>query len=510
MSDGDDGRACRELTEALKQYGIAIFQYSGRGVITGNANGRVGTWPCHFSAAQLQSGQIVIACELDSSSEGTPMAIVASGFEGESLLGERITSTDLGQITTLGSEAATFEAGAWLTFRANDLDVVLPKADRDSVIEERYGVTNYAFDALEAEVLGRKVPNAIQLLLRSDASGRDVEHVVVLAQVPHYRDAVARLRTLKGIEVTTEAIFAYPSAEVGTHGYGAHDVATFDAAISALTYVMSVGAGSKVQWVYRTSHARGGDTVARSHRARIAKSFTSQAIIRNTAGTFIENKRFLERAYPAFHTWERQFRLSHLIDAYLDAKSEADFLEARGAKIAIALEALKDRFAGRPGAKVPGTRIPKAEFRKIRPKIQAAIRDILESFDIGPASIEEFTEPGALTNLNRLTFGELITGVLDEIGLTVDREELRRFVKSRNALVHVGQFECVRVAEEDELDPPKREAVVSEYLADVHLLDRILLRVLGHVGQYVDRSSSGNPKVAELSVSLGAGKQSAR
>src|SRR5207237_6599462 len=113
----------------------AIFEYSGRGVITGNANGRGGRWPCYFSAAQLQSGQIVIACELDNSHEGTPMAIVASGFEGDGLLGERLTSSDLGQITTLGSEAATFEAGAWLTFRANDLDVAMPKADRDSVIE---------------------------------------------------------------------------------------------------------------------------------------------------------------------------------------------------------------------------------------------------------------------------------------------------------------------------------------------------------------------------------------
>lgn len=142
----------------------------------------------------------------------------------------------------------------------------------------------------------------------------------------------ATIRALEEIDVTAEAVIATAT------GTGPYDVETLDGVVSALTYVMSVGAGTKVQWIYRTEMAAPDRVLRRFHAARITKPFTPQPIINSRSGATVSSKWYLERGYRALNQWERQFPVSHVIDAYLDANSEADFLEARGAKLAVALE----------------------------------------------------------------------------------------------------------------------------------------------------------------------------
>jgi hypothetical protein len=65
-----------------------------------------------------------------------------------------------------------------------------------------------------------------------------------------------------------------------------------------------------------------------------------------------------------------------LLDAYLDAKAEADYLQTRGVKLAIALEMLKEVFLQASG--YPDLLRPWSQFRAMVPAMKKALKAVLE------------------------------------------------------------------------------------------------------------------------------------
>jgi hypothetical protein len=62
-----------------------------------------------------------------------------------------------------------------------------------------------------------------------------------------------------------------------------------------------------------------------------------------------ETRQFIESPYPVFLERRDPYKLDKgTIDAYLDAKSEDDYLQTRAVKLAVALEKLKAVFINQP------------------------------------------------------------------------------------------------------------------------------------------------------------------
>ena len=71
-----------------------------------------------------------------------------------------------------------------------------------------------------------------------------------------------------------------------------------------------------------------------------------------------------------------------MVDAYLDAKVEHDFLETRAGKLALAIEKLKHTFVRSGVSDVGEYVVPDARFQPLVADIVKTIRPILENAGI--------------------------------------------------------------------------------------------------------------------------------
>ena len=158
-----------------------------------------------------------------------------------------------------------------------------------------------------------------------------------------------------------------------------------------------------------------------------------------------ETRDFVEGVCRVYVKKREPFRLHKgTIDAYLDAKAEADYLEMRGVKFVVAMEILK------------------SVFRKVAIIKSGSFRSIIEN----------------LCNL---------------ISLQIDSQEMNLFVECRNSLIHEGEFYC------ETATPKKRNRCnplntrFEEYLFLVNFLDKVFLKLLGYGGPYIDWRGPGRP-----------------
>jgi hypothetical protein len=128
----------------------------------------------------------------------------------------------------------------------------------------------------------------------------------------------------------------------------------------------------------------------------------------------------------------------------LDAKAEADYLEMRGVKFAVAMEILKTLF------------------RKSM-------------------------------NIKGGAFKSLIENLCNSINLSVSKQEIDLFVKCRNSLIHEGEFFCITAKPKQRKRFNALGTQTEEYLFLVNFLDRVFLKLLGYSGPYIDWRIPGNP-----------------
>src|SRR5689334_10735334 len=90
-SEWNEELAAKELALLIREYGSPLFEYVGRGEVTGDAPNTSGAkWPCVFVAAQLRTGQIIIVCDMAPVDGPVPMVMMATAFEGTTLEGARV------------------------------------------------------------------------------------------------------------------------------------------------------------------------------------------------------------------------------------------------------------------------------------------------------------------------------------------------------------------------------------------------------------------------------------
>jgi hypothetical protein len=360
------------------------------------------------------------------------LSISAAKFEGTTFEGFRISADKLiNEVSYLPDIPIDRSSGFWSSFHLQEMSVQMIEDAHPQRFH--FGVTNFEFVGTEWT---RRSDNSSFLTLPLDLRTEDRSTKLSIRPVVLYDKIIKRIKTLKSIDVSCEVI-----TDIPTDG----NIALITEVVENLCYILSVARGTKIQWVYCDQYNGIGKLISRIHSSRITKPYCPLIIIDPIAGGGGDTKTFIEQAYKVYVGKRASYKLSKgTIDAYLDAKAEADYLEMRGVKFAVAMEILK------------------TVFRKVM-KIKGGL------------------------------FKSIIENLCNSINLRIDQQEIDLFVECRNSLIHEGEFYC------ETATPKKRNRFkplntkTEEYLFLVNFLDKVFLKLLGYSGPYIDWRIPGNP-----------------
>jgi len=468
----------------LEDYGSTLALYLGRGVLT-LEDGR--NLNCKFEAGQLRGGEVLLLCDIMPPDLSLCFATISAiSFEGLTAEGHRIACGNrIMEINYLPDLPRDGRTGVFAAFRLGEMSVHMTEGPIQAK-SVRLGVVNFEFagtDVLQTGNCSRVLP----LKLKSGNSTTEL----FIRPLDNYDKIMRRIKTLKLTDVTCEVV-SYLFEEAGDLGY-------LKEVVADLCHVMSVARGTTIQWIYCDYYDATDECVMRIHSPRITKPFSPSAIIDPRFDGRGETKMFLEQAYGVYVSKRDLWGLNRgVIAAYLDAKAEQDYLEARGAKLAVAMEMLKAVFLELPDSSVKEYVLEEVPFNNLLNPLRDAIDQVLKREGIDTESRKAIGSDGKIHSLNRRSFRYIMNKLCKNIGLEVGEKDLALFVECRNTLVHRGQFYCAAATNGEREKCPPLPSKTHEYFFLVNFLDRIFLKLLGYSGVYIDRRVPGNPGRSQL------------
>lgn len=461
----------------LKHHGNCLCEYHGKGVITLEAGKK---FHCLFEAGQLTNGQVLLLCDFLPPLP-TYLSISATKFEGTTSDGFRICITEaFSETSYLPDIPIDRSSGVWAAFHLDEMLVQIIEYGQTQRLH--FGVTNFEF--LGTERLCQSDNYYCHFLPLNLENVRGLTNLSI-KPLNLYDKIVQRIKTLKGIDVSCEVI-----VEIPTDGniFGVIEV------VDDLCYVLSVARGTKIQWVYCDQYDVTRKLISRTHSSRITKRYCPLKIIDPIAGGGKETKTFVEQAYRAYVEKRESFKLSKgTIDAYLDAKAEADYLEMRGIKLAVAMEILKSVFVELPDAPMKAYIIEEEKFKELPPHLCKVMDEFLQTEKIERDSRKAMCNDKKVLELNRRSFAYFLKKLCRHIDLRIGEDDIKLFVQCRNKLVHDGRFYCAIAIPDEQNECNPLPSKWHEYCFLINFLDRVFLKLLGYSGPYVDWRTPGNP-----------------
>jgi hypothetical protein len=457
------------LDNLLTAYGEPMARYTGQGILTLGGGREI---PCIFEAGQLKRGKVLLFCHFDFPKLSFWFESLASGHRVETFVGTTSEGSKIvsrGPIIPVPNIGEDLDEKASEGFLLRELCVELNQEPKATIAH--FGLTNFEFGAIQ-EADSSNIPE-LRLGLQTASGVRNL----FIRPVQQYEITIKRLKTVRSIDVTCEAIARISQNE---------RIEQLTEAVSDVCYLLSVARGTKIQWIYRDEYDETGFCVARTHASTVTKPYCPLAVIDPAADS--DTKRFLEQTYPVYISKRDDYRLNRgTIDAYLDAKAENDYLETRAVKLAVAMEMLKNVFVAQANSPAKEFIIEEKDFESVVAPISDAVNRILEGNGIDDKGVRQALNSKAkIRALNRRSFRYVIKKICGTLELNVSAEDLDLFVKCRNALVHNGRFYCATVTTET-------ASKVKEYGFLVNFLDRIHLKLLGYSGPYINRRTLANP-----------------
>jgi hypothetical protein len=267
-----------------------------------------------------------------------------------------------------------------------------------------------------------------------------------------------------------------PTASLTIRTKAAMPVTWYHELASQLCNLISVAAGTVVQWIAADGFDAELKKHYRFHFARVTKPFCSLPTIpikelNYQVGTKVLTE-FLQKGLNRLReTDERQ--IANLIAAFLDARLEGEFLETRAIKTAVTLENL--------------VRVASAAL-----KAKGFTTEVIK------------TATETLNQLSRPPLRLLIEYMVDTLPVALDRATIRRAVAIRNRLIHTGRF--LSDTRPDQARELKIADAFQEFYILVSFVDRLMLGILGHSGPYNDYSTSEDLRIKTVITGFRAGK----
>ena len=384
--------------EPLGIYGKLIREYEGDGYITLNSSQ---TCKCYIKAVQLADGKVMASCILNNN-QASLFKCFNNDDEVKSIRG--ITKEN-NEIIIEGNILITYFNLSDMVVLANSM--TLKKKARGELQSVRFGITNFEFLGNEWKEYG------------GCSGGRDILIInlldikIEIHIIQDYKLIMQSIKAQRGIDVTSEAIINVNSK---------HDLNSIIRIVDTLCKLLSFARGTKINWIYYNGYDANGDKILSYHKNSVNRQYTSLSVIdpRNPN----ETASFIEKVYNGYLNSENLYGLDKAIEAYLDAKSEAAYLESRALKAVVVLEFLKGKYA----------------------KTNA--------------------------ELNRKSFGVILKAMFTDLDVKITMDELSRFINIRNSLVHEASFVT--------------KDYWQEYTLLISVLDRIFLKILDYNGVYLD------------------------
>jgi hypothetical protein len=448
-----------------------IARYNGDGILKITEK----EIPCKFRIVQSGNGSIILECAIRN--DHLPPGNYprnADSFYGDTAEGWKI-NTD-GELIGTGIKLSSEKEYQCLIFQVRYIQAVISADEEPDKIS--FGITNFEFFGTETvetrdsttEIYSR---SAMDLVLEGET--------IRIEQVNKYGEIVKYIKSSKNSRVTCQLVMKLPEdgLEKGK------EIA------NSLCYLMSIVRGTKIAWIYINIFC-GDKIISKIHMHGITKRYSSIPLFDETwdAGKTVRD--FLQDSYGTYKARCDSYQLNRgTIDAYLDAKAQGDFLEIRGAKLAVAMEMLKSAFINaEDSVETPPTKthvgeyiIDKTEFDDIH---RRGIQKLLKTY---------FKEHGIKSDLrskiyrniqciNRTSFEDLLICLWEEIGLDINEQDICLFINSRNALIHQGKFYCKSKGSDSKYMPLPNQ--IEEYHFIVNILDKTILRLVGYSGSYIN------------------------
>ena len=457
----------------LDDYGRALISYSGTGTVNwddGSSNALT------FNAAQFADGRIVVLGHYANDDAfrwfGGGDHSEPTGFTGVTSEGWTLTSE--GNARSTNYLPKTTIEGSYAALRLNQLEC--SRVTTLEVTDHRFGLVNFDFEGTVGVTVARPggthytrgLPVALTVGDRTITGA-----IVAVEDADHLH---RRVMTHKSAEVLAELVVPK------TDGI---DGAEFVGAVSDLCVALSVMRGTKIVWVYRHDFS-GNQIVHTTHRSSIVKAYSPWAPLRGDHDNRAASAAFVHGGAAALSTSAVLKADRSVVDAYLDAKVEHDFLETRAGKLALAIEKLKHTFLRSGVAAVGEYVVPDATFQPLVADIVKTIRPILENAGIPADKVALIASEGKVGGLNRAAFRGILKALCRYASLTVPSKEVELFILCRDYLVHTGQFYCQGGTAEEWANVPPAATPLEEFCFLISFLDRVFLKLFGYSGEYFD------------------------
>ena len=435
------------IANALTEYGRALATYEGRGVIQNRMGDK---FACTFAACQLPNGRILLGCDFDPDSERAVFG-QAESFSGTTEDGVKLrTERPLFEIDFLAQPPN--RPGCWAVYSLTDLAAF--REGQSSLVTRSYLLTNLVLD------IGTHQEEKMALDLR------DVTGEVTLSPISRYPQAVQSLRIFRD---------PVPTARLDVNTTNDPRRLADD-----LCYIISAARGTKVNWIQEEKLDSEGRTLHLLFVSRITKPFTPWPAV--DAYRVQRLKFFIEAVYPAYTANRDLFRLNRgSIDGFLDAKLEDDYLETRGAKIAVAVESLVSVVLK---AIAPDKEyiLSPADYGALISPMARSLSDTLGGLGVHRDVRNALVNESKLRGLNRRPFANRLRNIRRRFHVDISEDDLQLFVACRNSLLHRGLFYVDTASDDERQRIPPRPNKSREFAFMVDVADRFLLTILNYNG----------------------------
>lgn len=235
-----------------------------------------------------------------------------------------------------------------------------------------------------------------------------------------------------------------------------------------ICWLLSLAQGCSVQWGKYDAVGEDGTVINQVYGSRKTAPYVPLPTVDSSVAMY------LEETYPRYAERCDRWRLNRgIISAYLEARDETDDLETRAAKLVLALEMIVDRVGEAEGFEKKIV----DDFDSLMKAMRDTLREEVPSEDQRRRLHE------GLVGVNRVSFREKIDFLLEQVDAEFEDEEVRRIVKSRNSLVHKGEFysRLPEDARPSNLEP--LGSAEEEYFKMLDFMDKLMLRIVGYMGE---------------------------
>lgn len=287
---------------------------------------------------------------------------------------------------------------------------------------------------------------------------------VILDQLPEYESVKNRLKARKGVEVTSTLTMRLSALE---------EVDRATEVAERIADVMSICRGTVVSWVAYTVLDADESAVLTHLRNSVVKNYSPFPLIHDMPPE--PTREFLRSGSRANRLVDAEYGLRRVARAYAETRG-GPFLETRALLIGVLME-----FLAATRARLEGNAaiMPEPQFEEsaedLVDAVESTVREIFP--DLPQDQIQAMAVK--VRGFNHRSLRSRINGLVAWLELDVSSQEIAQFIEIRNSLAHIGLF-------------PESAEPVRSFMTMMALLDRVLLRLLGYSGEYI------NPETMEL------------